>query len=123
MIVCASNEAPTLQETIKWKGVIQENSEGVGEGDIPCLLVQNKSDLITPDAPEPHQTQKYLDEFAKANGFFGAMQCSAKENKNVEEIFQTLLGKPAITQTRSTSEEESAKSQRLTQQKTQQRLC
>lgn len=83
VIVCASNEAATLEETIKWKGVIQENAEVGTDSNIPCLLVQNKSDLISPESPEPHQTKKTLDEFAKTNGFCGAMQCSAKENKNI----------------------------------------
>lgn len=67
----------------------------------------NKSDLINAESPEVHQTQKYLDEFAKNNGFFAAIQCSAKENKNVEEIFQTLLGMIEEMQMRWTNEEDS----------------
>jgi hypothetical protein len=34
---------------------------------IPCLLVQNKSDLINNEHPENYQTKKYLDEFSKTN--------------------------------------------------------
>jgi GTPase SAR1 family protein len=93
VIVCSSDALSTLEETIKWKGVIQENAEIGGDSNIPCLLVQNKSDLINPESPEAHQTKKHLEDFAKTHGFCGAMQCSAKDNKNVEEIFQTLLGK------------------------------
>lgn len=52
--------------------------------DVPCLLVQNKSDLINNEQPESHQTKKFLDEYAKSNNFCGFMQCSAKENKNIE---------------------------------------
>ena len=64
---------------------------------MPCLLVQNKSDLIDGSSPEQHQTKKFLDEFAKNNEFCGFMQCSAKENKNIDEIFQNLLGIDDIT--------------------------
>lgn len=92
MIVCSAVDARTIEETIKWKTTINESAETGGDANIPCLLVMNKSDLINAESPEVHQTQKYLDEFAKNNGFFAAIQCSAKENKNVEEIFQTLLG-------------------------------
>lgn len=70
------------------------------EGKIPCLLVQNKSDLINNEKPENHQTKKFLDEFAKTNDFCGFLQCSAKDNRNIEEVFQQLLGTAPHTQTR-----------------------
>jgi len=34
---------------------------------IPCLLVQNKSDLINNEHPEIYQTKKYLEEFSRTN--------------------------------------------------------
>ena len=48
--------------------------------------------LINNEKPENHQTKKYLEDFSRTNGFCGYLQCSAKENKNVEEVFQNLLG-------------------------------
>jgi len=60
--------------------------------------VQNKSDLINNEHPENYQTKKYLEEFARTNDFCGAMQCSAKENKNIEEVFQVLLGNHDLMQ-------------------------
>lgn len=62
--------------------------------------MQNKSDLINNEKPENHQTKKFLDEFAKANDFCGFLQCSAKDNRNIEEVFQQLLGTSSPTQTR-----------------------
>jgi GTPase SAR1 family protein len=104
IIVCSSNDRATLEETIKWKRIIQENADYGSETNVPCLLVQNKSDLIDNASPEAHQTKKFLEEFARTNDFCGYMQCSAKENKNVDEIFQTLLGNQDTTQTKPSNE-------------------
>lgn len=46
IIVSAANEALTLEETLKWKAVIEDNAENGGNANIPCMLVQNKLDLI-----------------------------------------------------------------------------
>ena len=61
MIVCSAADVHTIEETIKWKGVINENAEVGGDANIPCLLVQNKSDIINLETPEEYQSQKYLD--------------------------------------------------------------
>lgn len=98
--MCSAVDIPTVHETLKWKKIIEENTDMGLEGKIPCLLVQNKSDLINNEKPENHQTKKFLDEFAKANDFCGFLQCSAKDNRNIEEVFQQLLGTPSPTQTR-----------------------
>lgn len=46
IIVSAANEVLTLEETLKWKAVIEDNAENGGNANIPCMLVQNKLDLI-----------------------------------------------------------------------------
>jgi len=60
-----------------------ENSDYNNDTNIPCLLVQNKSDLIPLDNPEPEQTLEYLKKFANDNGFCGFIHTSAKDNKNI----------------------------------------
>lgn len=100
MIVCSSIDRASLEETIKWKKIIEDSSDLGGDTRIPCLLVQNKSDLINNEKPEQYQTKKFLDEFARTNDFCGFIQCSAKENKNIEEVFQQLLGIFFLIQTR-----------------------
>lgn len=55
VIVCSATEKNTLDETLKWKKIIQENSDYDNDTNIPCLLVQNKSDMISGDNPEPYQ--------------------------------------------------------------------
>lgn len=52
VIVCSSTEKSTLDETLKWKKIIEDNSDSENDTNIPCLLVQNKSDLISADNPE-----------------------------------------------------------------------
>ena len=46
IIVSSANEILTLEETLKWKAVIEDNAENGGTVNIPCMLVQNKMDLI-----------------------------------------------------------------------------
>ena len=52
IIVCSSTEKSSIDETLKWKRLIEENSDFGNDTNIPCLLVQNKSDLISDDNPE-----------------------------------------------------------------------
>lgn len=59
-MVCSSMDRATLEETVKWKRLIQENVDYGSDINIPCLLVQNKSDLINNEQPENHQTKKFL---------------------------------------------------------------
>jgi hypothetical protein len=54
--------------------------------------VQNKVDLVEPNQPKEFQKKSYLDDFATKNGFSGVCLTSAKDNKNIEECFQQLLG-------------------------------
>lgn len=78
MIVCSATEKSSIDETLKWKRMIEENSEYGADVSIPCLLVQNKSDLISEVDPEEHQTKLYMENFAKTHGFSGFMHTSAK---------------------------------------------
>lgn len=49
LIVCSADLEKTVEETLKWKKIIDENCDCDKEGrPIPSLLVQNKSDLINP---------------------------------------------------------------------------
>lgn len=52
LIVCSSTEKSSIEETLKWKRIIEDNSDFGNGTTIPCLLVQNKSDLIDAEKPE-----------------------------------------------------------------------
>jgi hypothetical protein len=37
----------TLSETLKWKGIVEENCDQIDGKCIPIMLVQNKSDMVS----------------------------------------------------------------------------
>jgi len=83
---------------MKWKKIIDENCDSDSQNrPIPSLLVQNKIDLVEPGQAKEFQNKPYLNDNAAKNGFCGACLTSAKDNKNIEECFQQLLGKAVLT--------------------------
>ena len=79
---------------MKWKKIIDENCDSDAQNrPIPSLLVQNKIDIVEVGEAKEFQKKSYLDEYAAKNGFCGVCLTSAKDNKNIEECFQQLLGK------------------------------
>ena len=57
-------------------------------GNLPCLLVENKAELIEDDSEE---ISKELEEFAINNGFCGAFRVSAKTGWNINESMNFLI--------------------------------
>jgi len=83
---------------MKWKKIIDDNCDSDSQNrPIPSLLVQNKVDLVELSQPKEFQKKPYLDDYAEKNGFCGVCLTSAKDNKNIEECFQQLLGKTTLT--------------------------
>jgi small GTP-binding protein len=71
----------TLAHLNDWTNIVREKN-----GDIPILLVGNKVDLRNDrKIPEVHGT-----ETMKQNNLHGFYEVSAKENINVEQVFQSL---------------------------------
>ena len=52
VVVCSAIQKNSIDETLKWKKIIEENSDYGADTIIPCILVMNKSDLISVDNPE-----------------------------------------------------------------------
>ncbi len=52
VVVCSATQKNTIDETLKWKKIIEENSDYGTDAMIPCILVMNKSDLISVENPE-----------------------------------------------------------------------
>ena len=90
MVVSDITSKNTLEDAAKWRDVALETCDQVENQPIPCVVVQNKSDLITGD-PETYQSQQYLDNFASSNGFEKGFQISAKINKAVDSAFEALI--------------------------------
>ena len=74
-----------LISALKWKESIDEAALFLDGGKLPCLLVENKVDLIDfVDDPS-------LQEFANDNGFCGAFRTSSKTGFNVVESMEYLI--------------------------------
>ena len=74
--------------TLRWKGSVDEVASFVDGGKLPCLLVENKADLLEVDNPGESSDLK---SFAESNGFCGSFRTSAKTNLNVNESMQFLI--------------------------------
>ena len=70
----------TRKDSIKWKESVEEAAAFVVGGKIPCILVENKIDLL--DYIEEDPT---FEEFVKMNDFSGGFRVSSKTGKNVNE--------------------------------------
>ena len=56
-------------------------------GKLPCLLVENKVDLLD----DPSSNEAELQEFARNNEFCGSFRTSAKEGTNISESMEFLI--------------------------------
>ena len=83
----ATNKA-TLEETIKWKKSVDDSSVFIDGGKLPCVLVENKIDLL-PESEAKDDTQ--LKEFAEKNEFCGQFRASAKTGVNINESMEYLI--------------------------------
>ena len=57
-------------------------------GTIPCILVENKADLLKEDNSE---IDDKLEEFGVINGFCGTFRTSAKTGLNISESIEYLI--------------------------------
>ena len=73
--------------TIKWKSSVDEAATFLDGGKLPCLLVENKVDLLD-NAEEEDAT---LQEFATSNEFCGCFRTSAKTGLNISESMEFLI--------------------------------
>ena len=76
-----------LFSTTKWKSSVDEAATFLDGGKLPCLLVENKVDLLdNPEAEDPS-----LQEFAQGNEFCGCFRTSAKTGQNISESMEYLI--------------------------------
>jgi len=73
---------------INWKAKIDKFGIFLDGGKLPCVLVENKADLL--DKNEINNIQK-LEEFAKCNEYDGYFRTSAKTGLNVNEAMEYLI--------------------------------
>ena len=73
--------------TIKWKKLVDESETFLDGGKLPCILVENKIDLLE----NPKDGEENLEQFAKDNGFCGWFRTSAKTGYNISESIGFLI--------------------------------
>ena len=88
VVVADATNAGTLDETLKWKSSVNESSVFLDGGKLPCVLVENKVDLL----PEAEQgNDQRVKDFASKNDFIGAFRASAKAGININESMEFLI--------------------------------
>ena len=77
-----------IYSTLRWKGSVDEVATFLDGGKLPCLLVENKADLLDGDNVEK---DPQLEEFGSNNGFCGCFRTSAKTGLNINESMEYLI--------------------------------
>ena len=73
--------------TIKWKSSVDEAATFLDGGKLPCLLVENKIDLLD----ENNENDPDFENFAQSNEFCGCFKTSAKTGANISESMEYLI--------------------------------
>ena len=73
--------------TVKWKASVDEAASFLDGGRLPCLLVENKIDLLD----EGNENDPELENYAQSNGFCGCFRTSAKTGVNISESMEFLI--------------------------------
>ena len=73
---------------IKWKKSVDEAVSFYDDGKIPCIIVENKVDLMDENELE---NMDALNQFSDENGFNGCFKTSAKTGQNISESMEFLI--------------------------------
>ena len=74
-----------IYRTLNWKKSVDETERFLDGKNLPCVLVENKSDLL--DQNKVNNLTE-LKKFAKENEFVGCFRTSAKTGYNIEEAMK-----------------------------------
>ena len=89
VILSDATNRQTREETLKWKKSVDEEATFIDGDKLPCVLVENKIDLLPDD--EKMKDDPELNNFANKNGFIGCFRSSAKEGINISETMEFLI--------------------------------
>ena len=85
VVLTDATDPTTRDKGIKWKDAVNE-VERFSDGEpLPCVLVENKIDLLG----EPEKTTS--ENFAQEHGFIGHFKASVKENIQINEAMDCLI--------------------------------
>ena len=89
LIFCDITQKKTLNETKKWKNVIDENSLFIDDTPLPCILVQNKIDLV---GEKDIIDDNHFQNFSSKNKFLKCFRTSVKKNIGVNQVMDYIIG-------------------------------
>ena len=89
LILYDTQDKKSFENTIKWKKTVDDNTTFIDGTPLPIVLVQNKIDLVDPEAlkTDEEELKKFVDE----NKFLTFTRTSCKNNQNVNETMDFLL--------------------------------
>ena len=91
IIMCDATIKASLEDTNRWKKVIDDNYRFQDGGLIPSILVENKVDLLPKREQNDDTRLQKLQKCAKDNNYDRAFQISVKNGINVNESVLFLL--------------------------------
>ena len=71
---------------LDWKASVEDAATFLDGGKLPCILVENKADLL-----DNNEGEGELTNFAQENGFIKSFRASAKEGTNINESMDFLI--------------------------------
>ena len=77
----------SLEESIKWKNSIDDNTKFLDGDYLPSVLVRNKTDLLEGETTDDAEVK----EFADKNTFINVFKTSAKMGNGIEECMEFLI--------------------------------
>jgi len=109
IVVSDITKSESLNSSFQWIQAFKENEDLVETEDIPIILLQNKTDLLSDSEAKDLAETQHVRELAIKNGFTDCFQVSIKYNENLEEVVrqlvQEILQKPTL-ESNSISEKE-----------------
>lgn len=91
VVLCDVKKPGSIEDTMNWKKVVNDESEFIDGGKLPFVLVQNKIDLIA-ENDDLKKAEERTKEICDKNEIEKYFMVSVKENKNVDEVMEYLIG-------------------------------
>ena len=80
-----------LNETMKWKKVVYDESAFIDGDKLPFILIQNKIDLLEGDKDYLNEVMNESQKLVDNGDFIGYFMTSVKENINIDEPIKFLI--------------------------------
>ena len=91
LILYDTQDRDSFKKTLRWKKSIDDNTRFIDGTPLPVVLVQNKIDLVEPDALEGDEED--LKKFVDENGFLTFTRTSCKTKQNINETMDLSFSK------------------------------